>query len=632
MMIFGFVTSFAQMQKERNLVKRVQKGFELNTSQQNLPIPVLNTKVVNEDIERIFVGTCDGYRSVRREETHVISYNTELDAISITFSLDPATYEEADDRGVTGMFYSTDKGQTWEGPVVVSDHTADNLIDVYMSGIIYNPIGNTNITDAYGVSQGTNETWKDYMFGSNKLSGDEYFGYYFEETDPDCSSNGYLNQFGLNQYDDKVRAMNVYKKNPDDGPEELGLEPITATFNNGEFSWEFEDVEDMDLLEQDDGTLMWRGQWVGNDVCAEIAWSKDGETGYMWVIGVSNDWESDYQPVMVATTDAGDSWDVVEIDFFSDDAQDFFEPYLYEIHTGMMIPSCYESAGTVDANGDLQLFLLARSAATDAINYPDSIGWVYGGDYGHIFNVEISTEGIQEIMWVDSIDTQNINLDPPNYAGNVAWQHRISAAKSPDEKQIFVTWIDSRGEMEDDKNIEPDIFGWSKNIVTNDYTESVCLTEGTIYEGYYYFTYGADIAYANDAGGYTIPYLQAVSPEEFSTNSSSDPLTISYVTGIEFSNLVGINEINGTIAGISVTQNQPNPFHGTTTITVKTEASASVMVEVSNIMGQTIYTINAGIINGTQEIVLPAENLEAGIYFYTVRIGNESISKKMIVE
>jgi hypothetical protein len=49
-------------------------------------------------------------------------------------------------------------------------------------------------------------------------------------------------------------------------------------------------------------------------------------------------------------------------------------------------------------------------------------------------------------------------------------------------------------------------------------------------------------------------------------------------------------------------------------------------------MGQTVYTMNAGTINGTKRVPLDASNLDAGVYFYTVTIGNERVSKKMIVE
>ena len=109
-------------------------------------------------------------------------------------------------------------------------------------------------------------------------------------------------------------------------------------------------------------------------------------------------------------------------------------------------------------------------------------------------------------------------------------------------------------------------------------------------------------------------------------------VTFSFIIGIEFPKLVGIDELSTTKSNITVAQNNPNPFNGTTTINVTTETAAPVMVEVSNIMGQTIYTVNAGNVNGTQEITLNSNNMEAGVYFYTVTVGNESITKKMVVK
>ncbi len=83
---------------------------------------------------------------------------------------------------------------------------------------------------------------------------------------------------------------------------------------------------------------------------------------------------------------------------------------------------------------------------------------------------------------------------------------------------------------------------------------------------------------------------------------------------------------------IEVAQNQPNPFTGTTTIEISSNTVAPVMVEVSNIMGQTVYTMDAGTINGTMNVELNASDLGSGVYFYTVTIGDSSVSKKMIVE
>jgi len=131
-----------------------------------------------------------------------------------------------------------------------------------------------------------------------------------------------------------------------------------------------------------------------------------------------------------------------------------------------------------------------------------------------------------------------------------------------------------------------------------------------------------------------VPYLQGVTTLEFLINPSTsrDPITLGYVTGVEFLDLLtGVEELESANE-IQVTQNVPNPFIDFTTIGVSTKTSALVTVEVSNIMGQSMYMLNAGIRNGTHEIELSAEGLEAGIYFYTIRVGDKSITKKMIVE
>jgi hypothetical protein len=162
-----------------------------------------------------------------------------------------------------------------------------------------------------------------------------------------------------------------------------------------------------------------------------------------------------------------------------------------------------------------------------------------------------------------------------------------------------------------------------------------CITEGTLYETFYYFNSSADLAYLNNEGDYSIPTIQGITPGEFSSNgnAAADPITINYITGIDFPNLcyVGVSGLD-LKEGAFVTQNTPNPFNGTTTISISTETAAPVMVEVSNIMGQTIYTVNGGVVNGTKEITLTSNDMEAGVYFYTVTVGNESITKKMVVK
>jgi hypothetical protein len=91
---------------------------------------------------------------------------------------------------------------------------------------------------------------------------------------------------------------------------------------------------------------------------------------------------------------------------------------------------------------------------------------------------------------------------------------------------------------------------------------------------------------------------------------------------------------NKTVASKNpVSQNYPNPVMGTTYFNVNLEKAASVIVEVSNMMGQKIMSMDKGLVNsGNQVYSLDGSQLAPGIYFYTVKINGESFTHKMIVE
>jgi len=94
-----------------------------------------------------------------------------------------------------------------------------------------------------------------------------------------------------------------------------------------------------------------------------------------------------------------------------------------------------------------------------------------------------------------------------------------------------------------------------------------------------------------------------------------------------------IKENTQVVFADNVSQNYPNPFIGTSTVYVNLDESAELTLEVHNIMGQLVYELPAKKYNaGKQEFIINGSNLEPGIYFYTVRSGESSVSKKMIVE
>ncbi len=83
----------------------------------------------------------------------------------------------------------------------------------------------------------------------------------------------------------------------------------------------------------------------------------------------------------------------------------------------------------------------------------------------------------------------------------------------------------------------------------------------------------------------------------------------------------------------SVGQNYPNPVKGMTSFAVNVDKPANVTIEVSNIMGAKVMSMDKGVVSaGAQKFTIDCNGLTSGIYFYTVKINGESFTHKMIVE
>lgn len=647
-LLFVMLISFVMvgMSQKRTLVELKKQSKDIISTQvSKKPAPVLNLKADNTEVTKVSVGTASDVRSVRRADTRAVSYNSELGILSVTFVLDPATY--GTNPTDVGMVYSTDMGQTWSDVLVISDNSNSYTND-YPSGIVYNPVDNTDPLNAYGITQHianqNNFSLQYKVWGSQTLGGENHD--VVIQHDDDNEEAGYWNYYGLTQTEDLVRCLALWPEGPWNGYTGAYLNPIVGEFTGDAFDWDVSELVEVPIHlltgGNNEGSIDWPGAYQSYDSGLGMAWSKNGQIGYLWMVASNENEPSGWQPIVFKSEDAGDSWNQIEIDYFSDEVQTMLEDYMPPV-TGndYIIPRVIESDGVVDYHGDLQLTIVADCYASDVLEYPDSLNgsaFLYNVP-GDIYNFEINNDGIQQIIYVDSLNTRNLddsaNDTEINYAGSYGWTHRLNISKNDFENEVFITWSDSRIEEEDAANIEPDIFVWSRNIHLEETSDPVCITEGTLYEKFYFFTYAAEyVMYNEETMMYTIPMAQAVSPGEFAGNTELDPITMYYVDGIEvpaIGDYVATNELD-KVVNFQVSQNQPNPFTGATTIEVKTQNTEQVLVEVSNIMGQTIYTMDAGSINGTKKITLTSDNMEAGIYFYTVTVGEESVTKKMIVE
>ena len=90
----------------------------------------------------------------------------------------------------------------------------------------------------------------------------------------------------------------------------------------------------------------------------------------------------------------------------------------------------------------------------------------------------------------------------------------------------------------------------------------------------------------------------------------------------------GINEIKNEI---SLAQNQPNPFNGNTIIKYNSILNTTVKFVVTDLLGKQVFASNYNAVSGKNFIEFNGNNLEKGIYLYSIAEGNNKITKKMVV-
>ena len=85
-------------------------------------------------------------------------------------------------------------------------------------------------------------------------------------------------------------------------------------------------------------------------------------------------------------------------------------------------------------------------------------------------------------------------------------------------------------------------------------------------------------------------------------------------------------------SGISLSQNFPNPFNPTTNINYTLSESGAVQLRVFDMLGREVAVLQNGVkAAGQYSIRFDASPLPSGVYIYRLKIGNFSITRKMLL-
>ena len=107
-----------------------------------------------------------------------------------------------------------------------------------------------------------------------------------------------------------------------------------------------------------------------------------------------------------------------------------------------------------------------------------------------------------------------------------------------------------------------------------------------------------------------------------------------YATEIKvyYKTITGIEESKVNITDYSLAQNYPNPFNPSTTISYTLPQNGVVQLKVYDMLGKEVAVlVNKNQIRGSYKIKFDASSLPSGIYFYTLKSGSFSETKKLIL-
>ena len=89
---------------------------------------------------------------------------------------------------------------------------------------------------------------------------------------------------------------------------------------------------------------------------------------------------------------------------------------------------------------------------------------------------------------------------------------------------------------------------------------------------------------------------------------------------------------NNEVANFSVDQNYPNPATGNTTINYTLNNNSDVLFNVYDVTGKVVYTESAnGQAAGAHRFDLNTSNMSNGMYFYTVTVNGQQVTRKFTV-
>jgi len=526
--------------------------------------------------------------------------------------------------------YSLDQGLTWTkkaGTIGVTNA----MMCRYPSGVIHNPVGNTDINNSYAVMAGPATDAAGWI--STFKTSVKYDGTNVDvKTDPLATTE--LLRQGMTATEDGLvhfcgdGYMGDYTSST--------LMIRNAEFNGtNAFDWTSVDISlDNIIARKTDNTLI---TFFGD---AHMAWNNSGSVGYILVRGSDNrpDDKPSWVPIIFKSVDGGATWN--QLPYFDFSTLTEITDNILPTGDDVTYKPMFTDFGlTVDALDKPHVFAIIRGAASADI---DSLTYIWTRSYGgtsfdadcNYFEVWQDGSDNWNAYHIDTCWTDDLTTAASWYTsstGNVTWDHRLQASRSYDGTKVFATWSDSDYKFwgTPKYNLNPDLFIFGHKVVGTDVKIGPTnITDQSDIWGINFYHFISPIAVQLAPESYEIPVnISNIT----STGSNADnPVYHINVKGVTFDFPVGINE--NTNSGSTVSACYPNPSNGTTFFDVTVEKNSNVNATITSVTGQKVSSKDFGVVQtGTRKLGINNANLRSGVYFLNITVGDQKFTNKMIV-
>lgn len=582
-----------------------------------------------------------GYAGGQQSLIHV---DHDLNSVTVVHrqggELDPGGYS-----GDLSLDVSIDGGMTWslqnEFYIAEINEGGEYFKDAarYTNHAVFNPNMSDDPNDAWvtyfcPVLEGANDIWGGYTHGVINLgdisNNTKNIIWFHDDYYQGVPSGYFLSNQGL--------SMSIDQNYDVVGSSYLGNLILTRGM------W---DEDEVDFVYEQDQLDAEMSADIGYPYDEKVAFSPDGQTGYICILGDNGEAEQlsgffGVYPIFWKSTDAGETWDGPH--YIQVGGTDGLGGIVYNHLTDLQIEELFEPPApareeisyttafdhdiAVDHNGNLHISVIVGPTGSDPYSIISGAG--YMGAYD-IFTTDGGETFYAEIMGY--IRTLRGTF------GTITEDNRIRITTDEMGEKIFISWLDTDLEEEEDNNrpniwcrgFNPSNFMKTANASGEDMPTNVTNFSAGMWQAY--FGTAANFSFYED-GEYIIPFVY----EELSDpNDELAPVQFKYIQDFSFAEadftVQSIEENNPVINQVSVSQNFPNPASAETFVTIALNTSSDLSLEVYSLTGQKVQYIDYGYLrNGTHTLSIDASQLISGVYFYTITAGENKVTRKMIVE